>query len=78
MCSLFFAERRSRRTRVLGLPIHRTHVASHARAEMEHRRASEGVKGDEIAKREPLRGERERESNEINNVLAAAAERRGQ
>ena len=29
-----------------------------ARAEMEHQRASEGVKGDEIAKREPLRGER--------------------
>ena len=28
-----------------------------ARAEMEHQRASEGVKGDEIAKREPLRGE---------------------
>ena len=36
---------------------------------MEHQRASEGVKGDEIAKREPLRGE---EGNEINIVLATA------
>ena len=53
-----FVERRRRVTRVLSLAIHRTQIATREPKWSPSEPASEGVKGDEIAKREPLRAMR--------------------